>query len=253
MTSAPRVGTHRWGRPRRTGAAGPTAGSGHDGRVAPIEQAVQDYYQAVAPVLLAHLAGRPIACVTAEGTTDAAAPRSPQELLRTVADGVLGFAGASPDRIVLQLIPGAGADIAIAATAALALAEQLAADGLRAVPLTDGTGGLLLMAGTVGDPAAAAARYAAVLTASAPELATADPGQADGRSLVIAAGPSDRLPLPYSLVGTPDGPRPVVPLHLDEIAAITAGMPVDITVEEVPDRVAQRGDLASALLGDPTE
>jgi bifunctional non-homologous end joining protein LigD len=220
--------------------------------VAPIEQAVQDYYRAVAPVLLAHLARRPVSCVTADGVTGAAAPRSAPELLRAVADGVLGFAGPSPDRVVLQLVPGAGADIATAATAALALAEQLVADGLSPVPLTDGSGGLLLMASTVGDPFAAAARYAAVLTAAAPELATADPGQADGRSLVVVPGPSDSLPVPYSLVGTPDGPQPVIPLHLDEIAAITAGMPADITADDVPDRIAQRGDLASALLGDPT-
>jgi DNA primase len=219
--------------------------------VAPIDQAVQDYFRAVAAEVLAHLSGRPAVCLGADGVMDAPVPRSASDLLRVVAGGGLGFAAAWPDRVALQLVPGAGADIATAATAALALAEQLASDGLRPVPLTDGTGGLLLMARTVGDRAAAAARYAAVLTGSAPELATADPEQADGRSLVIVPDPADPLPVPYSLIGTPQGPQPVTPLHLDEIAAITAGMPADITADDVPHRIAQRGDLAAALLGGP--
>jgi hypothetical protein len=40
----------------------------------------------------------------------------------------------------------------------------------------------------------------------------------------------------------------VVPLDLDELAATTAGMPMDPGPQDVAGRLAARGDLAMALL-----
>jgi len=44
--------------------------------------------------------------------------------------------------------------------------------------------------------------------------------------------------------------RCVVPLDLDELAATTAGMPMDPGPHDVVGRLAARGDLAIALLDD---
>jgi hypothetical protein len=42
----------------------------------------------------------------------------------------------------------------------------------------------------------------------------------------------------------------VVPLDLDELAATTAGMPMDPGPQDIVARLAARGDLAIALLDD---
>lgn len=218
-----------------------------------------DYYRRVAPVLLAHLADRPVAGLPAEAPDPAHArplgtrPASSDDLAALVAGGVVGFVTTSDERIVLHLTPGAGADIATAATAALHLAEQCAADGLPAVALTDGAEGLYVLAPRDAAPDRAAALYAAVLTSHAPELATQDPTQADGRCLLQVQ--PHAVPVPYTLLYSPDGGTATgaaIPLHLDEVAAITAGMPAELTAADVPDRLATRGDLAAPLLGPAT-
>ena len=214
-----------------------------------------DYYRRVAPVLLRHLAGRPIVGLSLVGSAGPehtvplpTTPATADDLAALVAGGILGFGTAPTDRIALYLTPGDGADIATAATAALHLAERCAAEGLRAVPLTDGADGLYVLARTEADPYPCAARFASALTASAPELATTDPAQADGRCLLrVQPG---FVPVVYTLVPGRDGGA-AIPLHLDEIAAITAGMPADLTAADVPDRLAARGDLAATLLGPP--
>ena len=50
-------------------------------------------------------------------------------------------------------------------------------------------------------------------------------------------------------IGRADG-RCVVPLDLDELAATTAGMPMDPGPQDVAGRLAAKGDLAIALLDD---
>ena len=151
------------------------------------------------------------------------------------------------------IAPGAGADIAVAATAALALSEEPAAGGARWVPMTDGSDGLVLVAimprtDEVVDPAEFAAGAARRLAGRAPEIATTDPEAADGRAYldVRPSAPTGTIPIAYSLV-PPGTHRAVVPLTLDELAAITAGMPATFTPDDVPDRLARHGDLAAAL------
>jgi DNA primase len=214
-----------------------------------------DYYRTVWGQILRHAASYPLVATDGRDGTDQRSIEltGPDSLIVDGADECLGVFATAPDRLVLRIRPGEGADIATAATAALDLAEQMAADGLVPVPLTDGLGGLLVMAASTGDLAAGARRYAHGLADRAPELATLDLRQADGRCVVFtgwAESTSGRqpAPLPYSLVGGPDGPAPVIPLHLDEVAAVAAGMPLEIAAADVPGRVATRGDLASPLL-----
>jgi hypothetical protein len=128
------------------------------------------------------------------------------------------------------------------------------------------------MATSVGDVGVTAARYARGIADRAPELATLDPGQADGRCAVLTAwdpvptgtgwpgsgrpetGPSHSgpAPVPYSLVAGSAGIEPVIPLHLDEVAAVAAGMPLEPRAADVLARLATRGDLAAALLDEAT-
>ncbi len=186
---------------------------------------------------------------------------STPEALLSGGDHRIGLFMADPSALLLRIRPGEGADIATAATTALNLAEQVSADGGVPVPLTDGFGGLLVLARISGDVDAAAQRYAAGIAGRAPELATLDAAQADGRCVVqtrwstssakpaatsmIAASAS---PVPYCLVLGPRGPTPVIPLHLDEVAAVAAGMPLELDADDVRVRLATRGDLAAALL-----
>jgi len=192
-----------------------------------------DYYRDVASTLAVHLAD-----VEARRTLRPSSPDGPATYLTT------------PDRLVaVHLTPGDGADSATAATAALQLAEQCAADALAPVPLTDADGGLWILARTTGDAVAAATRYAGQLTATAPELATDDPAAADGRCLVTVPAPGQGIvPVPYTLLIGRTGWAAAIPLHLDEIAAIAAGMPAEFDPADVGGRIAARGDLAAALL-----
>ncbi len=149
--------------------------------------------------------------------------------------------------------PGAGADVAVAATAALALSEDPAGGGARWVAMTDGSDGLVLVAvwastdgpADIGEFAAAAARR---LADRAPEIATTDPAVADGRAFIDTrpSDPGGTIPVPYSLA-PPGTDNAVVPLTLDELAAITAGMPAEFGAGDLPNRIALHGDLAAPL------
>jgi hypothetical protein len=248
----------------------------------PTPAAIAGYYDLVAPVVVRHLLGRP--AVPTDGRIAIGEPvriADPDHLRSLLRSGFVGLTAAIPGRLLLRIVPGEGADAATAATVALDLAEQMADDGRVAVPLTDGSGGLLLVsADGVGQGMAHA--YAAALARRAPELATLDPNQADGRCLLhtgwelptewtlptepggdmeSTAGEHWRqqsddaalsAPVPYSLVSGSDGVAPVIPLHLDEVAAVAAGMPLEMTANDVAGRLTTRGDLASALLADGT-
>jgi DNA primase len=192
-----------------------------------------DYYREVAAAIATHLAG-----IEARRVPMTASP-----------DGPVTYLTAPTHLVAIHLVPGAGADTATAATAALQLAEQCAADGLVPVPLTDADGGLWILARTTGDAPAAALRYAGLLTATAPELATADPAAADGRCLVTVPGADQVVvPVPYTALPGESGWHVAIPLHLDEVAAVAAGMPAEFDAAEVGDRLGARGDLAAGLL-----
>lgn len=211
---------------------------------------IGDYYRQVRPVLARHVHGRQVLVRSADGALSRSNGTWPEGLTSVVDSGAVQFCLVNPGWVAVHAVPGEGSDIANTATAVLYMAEAMAQDGLAPVPLTDGTGGLFLFARTDGDPEAHAARYAASVAARAPELATEDPAQADGRALVdtTPSSPGEQVPAPYTLLAGPNGFEAVIPLHLDEVAAITAGMPFEITGRDVAARLAARGDLAAALL-----
>ena len=273
---------------------------GHDGRVR-IDNPddILGYYAAVADALIPHLAGRPVTVGTADGSLlgvefiDTA-----DDLDYLLARGAVTLATTLPDRpsapgmpaartvawCTLHVASGEGTGIATAATAALALCQAMNSDGLTTVVTTDGGEGLYVRAsGTrrrsrwsqgsrttdtartgVDGPWEIASGYAEELARHAPEIATVDPRQADGRALIDASPswPGNVTPVPYSLVAAgavaPDAAgtdrrvdgRCVVPLDLDELAATTAGMPMDPGPQDVVGRLAAKGDLAIALLDD---
>ena len=271
----------------------------HDGQVRiDNPEDIRDYYAAVADALIPHLAGQPVTVGTADGSLlgveridtaddlDYLLERGGVTMATTLPDlqGAPVMPATRTAWCTLHVASGEGTGIATAATAALALCQAMASDGLTAVVTTDGGEGLYVRAmgpgtrrrecGSHGQAAANTARtgldgpweiasaYAEELAHSAPEIATVDPRQADGRALIDASPswPGNVTPVPYSLVTatvvTPPTSvadrqaecRCVVPLDLDELAATTAGMPMDPGPQDVAGRLAARGDLAMALL-----
>lgn len=214
------------------------------------DRAVAAYYLQVADVLAAYLGGRTVHAggwpseagrdldgSAADGATVASA----------VSSGVRWFGwpagGVAPDCV--RITPGAGADIANAATAGLALVEELVSRGGVAVPASDGRRGLLLYVLGIPD----LRQPVALIADRAPELATLDPAEADGRAWLSVFPDGALIPLPYSLVDSADGTGAVLPLTVDELAAITAGMPLEPHPDDVTDRLSIFGDPAEALIG----
>jgi hypothetical protein len=222
----------------------------NDGAVHTLDQlAVAQYYRQSADALSKHLDGRQ---VHAGGWTTgqralSSAPRSAGEVLREVESGVRWFCwetdGGSPSSV--QLTVGTGADISTAATAALAIIDAVVAAGGSPVPATDGEGGLLIFVTGLAD----LRPLAAALADRAPEIATTDAAAADGRAWLGSSEYGSLVPAPYSLVDSADGTGVVLPLTVDELAAVTAGMPLDPDAGDVSDRLAVHGDLAGSLIG----
>ena len=256
---------------------------------------IRAYYAGVADALIPHLAGRPVTIGAADGSfLGVERIDTADDLNYLLERGAVTLAIPLPDVQYAPVVPatrtvawctlhvasGEGTGIATAATAALALCESMTADGLTAVVTTDGGEGLYVRAmgprarrkiggrhdrvpvidtartGTDG-PWEIASGYAEELARRAPEIATVDPRQADGRALIDASPswPGNVTPVPYTLVTSPHSGvdqdarcRCVVPLDLDELAATTAGMPMNPGPQDVAGRLAARGDLAMALL-----
>jgi hypothetical protein len=212
------------------------------------------YYREHAPLLARQLSGRdsravpgPVSPVRIDGS---------DEVLRQVEAGAEGFlvgpawggGEGMVDRWIVTLQPGDGTDIATAASAALAIGDELAGHGLAVVTLLDGRGGLVLYGmlepTDAGELRKRLSGFLAHYAEQAPELATMDPAQADGRVLLSAAGTDpDVLDwAPYSLV--PGAyPGVVVPVHRDDVAAASAGMPLEVEPADVTNRIRLRGDL----------
>ena len=173
------------------------------------------------------------------------------DLQEAVRSGVVGFALSDwpgSQRFALHVRAGQDSGIDVVATTALALMELLQTGGALVVAQLDGTGGMYLAGVGAAQPTAGAAAHA--LAHRSPEIATTNDSDAAGRALVAPLPPDDEgLPAPYSLVPGPDGPAPVAPLTRDEVAAATAGMPLDIDRADVVDRIRTRGDLALPLAG----
>ena len=219
------------------------------------------HYRDVAPVLLTHLRDRRV--IGSGAITDAPDGGAHfadlhiadlADLAEAVRSGILWFTLPGligPDLISLRIRPGADSGIDIVATAALALAEQFARDGRAASAFTDGEGGLYLIGFGVGptDPRGGALGYATDLSSAAPELATMDADDAEGRALVVAlpAVAAPGVPAPYSLVPVDGDLGVIAPLTLDEVAAASAGMLLDLHPSDLPERIAAYGDLAAGL------
>ena len=253
------------------------------------------YYAQVAPVLLPHLAGRPVTRVRwPHGTGDQSffeknlPSGAPSWLPRVKVDDVtypmvedlaqLTFLvnlnsiefhvpqwqvddegrRQPPDRLVIDLDPGAPAGLAECATVALMVRERLGDLGLDLVPVTSGSKGMQLYARLAGDLSSDQIRdltqqLAQELTKRHPELIvwkmtkSLRPGKIflDWSQNVAAK----TTICPYSLRGR-DTPRVAAPRSWAEVEAGAAGGPFEqLMFDEVLERLDAQGDLAAELLG----
>jgi bifunctional non-homologous end joining protein LigD len=165
-----------------------------------------------------------------------------------------------PDRLVIDLDPGAPANVIDCAQVALILREMLDADGLAAYAKTSGNKGLQMLA------ALNSSRPAEDVNAYAHELA--ERTETDHRDLVVSQMEKRRrggkvfvdwsqnnaaktTVAPYSLRGREE-PTVSTPVTWDEVeqaARSTARtrLPLRFTAEDVLDRVAAEGDLMAGL------
>ncbi len=228
----------------------------------PFQVAALAYYRAVEATLLTHLRGRRV-----QGFGHASGQAAQEDahavdlhiadladLDEAIRSGIAFFrlpGLTGPGLVSLRIRPGDGSGIDTVATATLALAQAMSQDGIAAAVMTDGLDGLYLIGFAVGPvaPSAVAVRYAAELTLRAPEIATTDPADFDGRTLICPLPvPGGRaVPAPYSLVSRAGGPGVAAPLTMDEVAATSAGMPLEIEPDDVVDRLGSYGDLAAGL------
>lgn len=255
--------------------------------------AILRYYTLVAPILLPHLAGRPmsflrapdgvggdaffvkhpppgtpawvtIAPTTRGGTTraqiqiDGLAPLLWAANLGAVELHVPPWRSATPDvadRLVLDLDPGQGATIVDCCRVALLLRERLRADGITALVKTSGSKGLHVLAALQGATPAMAGSYAKKLAqelaASHPDLVVATMTKAlrTGRVLLdhSQAGPSKTTAAAYT-VRLRAQPFVSTPVSWDEIAACLAPEHLEFTIDDLPARLEQGGDLLAPLL-----
>jgi bifunctional non-homologous end joining protein LigD len=237
------------------------------------------YYEAVAPVLLPHLSGRPLtlgrfpAGIDGGGfaTTEC---RGRPEWMRTapvrlrsgeirnhcVVDdlrSLLWVANlgtielhAFPTGLVVDLDPGPRTGVLDCARVALRLRELLAAEGIEPFAKTTGSLGLHVHAGVALDRAAPLARAVAKRLANEqPETVTdsRDPAARSGRVLVdwLQSNPRVTTILPYSLRAT-DHPRVAAPVTWEELAAAIADEHPE-ALHFAPDDVVAR----TQRLGDP--
>lgn len=215
--------------------------------------AIVAYYQAVGATLLGHLTGRPVTGLgggPAQPGHDGAVLHieDAADLDEAVRSGVVSFlltGWAGPSRLALRIRAGDDSGIDNVATTTLALMELMRADQVPATAMLDGTGGMYLAG--IGADRSAADRYARELADRSPEIATTSQADAAGRALIEPLAPGGGLPAPYSLVDGPDRLVVIAPLTRDEVAAATAGMPLDIDMADMPDRLRSRGDLALQL------
>ena len=179
------------------------------------------------------------------------------------ADGVLDLPGDEPrsdeplaDRVVVDLDPGAGMSIVETARAALVVAGAMAADGLVPVPQSSGSKGIQVYAAVAPcrsrDAWAYTKRLNAAMARAYPDffVASMSVEQRAGRIYLdynqnLAAR---NTIAPYSLRGR-ELPSVATPVTWDEVAAVTGAGDLRFSPEQVLERVAEHGDLATDLLG----
>jgi bifunctional non-homologous end joining protein LigD len=264
---------------------------------------VLDYYQRVSPVLLPHVAGRPMTLkrypegVDGESFFQKHAPAGTPDWVRVedvesrssrardpggtyavvVIDNLpalmwaanlaslelhvpmwkttAGSGARRPDLLVFDLDPGEPATIVECCRVAEALRPLLAEAGLTALPKTSGGKGMQLYAkisGIDADQASEQARgFAQALERDRPDLVTSrmtkslrpgkvliDWSQNNGTKTTIA---------PYSLRARTH-PTVSTPVSWDEVVACRRREDLVFTAADVPDRVAELGDLWQSLL-----
>jgi bifunctional non-homologous end joining protein LigD len=261
---------------------------------------VLDYYARVAPVMLPHLAQRPVSRfrwpdgVAAGSFVEKELPRGTPEWVRRVTvdspgstrghekvtyplvDSLaaltwlvnlaalelhvpqwqVGPRGAvrGPDRLVIDLDPGAPAGLPECAEVALLVRERLADDGLQPVPVTSGSKGMQLYAPVSGRQdsdtlRAYARRLAEHLARERPDLVVSNMAKAlrPGKVLLDWSQNHGKKTTisPYSMRGRPaaDVAAPRTWDEVEDAASLT-----QLHHSQVLRRVAERGDLAAALL-----
>jgi bifunctional non-homologous end joining protein LigD len=260
---------------------------------------VLDYYARVAPVMLRHLARRPVTRkrwpdgVESDPFFEKNVPRGTPEWVRTV---VIATPGSSrgresvtfplvsdlatltwlvnlaalemhvpqwqvgprgavrmPDRLVIDLDPGAPAGLRECAELALLVRDRLAEDGLRALPVTSGSKGLQLYAAVSGRQDADilrgyAKRLAEELTRAHPRLVLAIMTRAARPGKILLDWSQNHAAkttiCPYSMRGR-EHPDVAAPRSWDEIED-NANLR-QLSYSEVLDRLDRSGDLAEAL------
>lgn len=159
------------------------------------------------------------------------------------------------DRLVFDLDPGAPADILACRDAARLLRDRLAADGLTAYPKTSGSKGLHLLVPIEATPSAEVTAYAKTL---AEELSAENP-----RAIVAKMTKSARpgrvfvdfsqnaaaktTASPYTARAR-DVPMVSTPVTWDELNAATTADDLVFTIDDVPERVREHGDLLAPML-----
>jgi bifunctional non-homologous end joining protein LigD len=160
-----------------------------------------------------------------------------------------------PDRLVIDLDPGAPAGLAECTEVAFAVRERLAADGLDCFPVTSGGKGMQLYAPISGDQDAATVNGYAKALAESLEKAE------DTRRLVVSRmtkalrpgkvlldwsqnNPAKTTICPYSMRGR-ERPTVAAPRSWDELEA---GAVAQLDHAEVAERLAADGDLLAPLL-----
>jgi bifunctional non-homologous end joining protein LigD len=207
-----------------------------------------EYYARVAPVLLPHVAGRPLRVVRfpdgvhLRGMVDSEVPpiTGLASLLAVVnlAAVELHVPLGPPGAMLFDLLPGAGRSLPDCIAVALRLREMLAADGLTACVKTSGAFGLHVAVPLNGGTDAASAREYARLTAERlasgePDLMTADARRAarSGRVLVDwrPNAPGRATVAPYSLRAMLPGPGLSAPVSWSDVENAT----LDLTPDDI--------------------
>jgi bifunctional non-homologous end joining protein LigD len=252
---------------------------------------VLDYYLRVADALLPHVAGRPASFLRcpagAEGPrffTHSALDGLPKwvvttrkgERMHVVLDNAETLIAAANyycleihvpqwtaetgpelhDRLVFDLDPGDGADLATCCRVALLLRRELRADHANGLPVTSGGKGLHVYVGLnppwrVDDAVAYAKSAAQRLTAGHRDLITHTRGpkaRAGGRVLVDWAQNHSRATTaaPYTLRVREHAPAVATPLTWDEVEAADPRA-LAFTPDQVVERVRRNGDLVAGL------
>lgn len=158
-----------------------------------------------------------------------------------------------PDRLVIDLDPGAPAGLRECAELALLVRDRLAEDGLEALPVTSGSKGLQLYAAVSGRQNADvlrhyAKRLAEQLTREHPALVLAVMTRSARPGKVLLDWSQNHAAkttiCPYSMRGR-DHPNVAAPRSWDEIEDVDNL--TQLSFSQVLDRYTEKGDLAEAL------